>query len=130
MITVQGTFTLCDEVCLAYTSTDAAQLTLSVTTPHPKDPNGPQYKLVWVGQKAAEFFAAHEAVLKIGAALDVQGRDPRVVVDRGTPCILLDVVDMHIKRRFFAGAPEHIQTTPPSQTPPRSRWIALQGVLA
>jgi hypothetical protein len=94
MITINGTFTLCGEVHVAFTSTSAVQLTLSATAPHPTDLNGPAYKLVWLGDRAAQFHAEFEHALKIGTRMTVIATDPRPMIDRGDLCILANVLDI------------------------------------
>lgn len=121
MITINGTFTLCSDVHVAFTSTSDVQLTLTATAPHPTDPNGPAYKLVWLGDRAAQFHAEFEHALKIGTRMTVIATDPRPMIDRGDLCILANVLDIQAHAR---------QADTLTKARPQSRWVNLPGVAA
>lgn len=99
MITISGQMDMCNGLMVTQTKGGATQLTMAACAANRHAIDGAAYRLVWIGADAEEFYYVHGAGLRSGKRLTVTGTNPRALIDRGEPVIMLDVLDIQILER-------------------------------
>lgn len=117
MITISGQMDMCNGLIVTHTKGGATQITMAACAASAHAMDGVMYRLVWIGADAEDFYTHHGAGLRPGKRLTVMGTNPRALIDRGEPVIMLDVLDIQIVGRGV-GEVRKIEAAP-AQT----RWI-------
>lgn len=120
MITISGQMDMCNGLMVTYIKGGATQLTIAVCAASQHEMDGVMYRLVWIGADAEDFYHQHGEGLRSGKRLTVTGTNPRALIDRGEPVIMLDVLGIEILER---GAGEVGKTLAPCK--PEAQTTAL-----
>lgn len=110
-ITINGQMDMCNGLLVTHTKGGATQVTLAACAANEHAIDGVMYRLVWIGADAEQFYYMHGAGLRSGKRLLVKGANPRALIDRGEPVIMLDVLDIQIVERGVAEV-EKIEAAP------------------
>ena len=105
MITISGPMDMANGLMVTHTSSGATQLTMAAVAGNQHAIDGVAYRLVWIGANAEDFYHQHGAGLRSGKRLTVTGTNPRALIDRGEPVIMLDVLDIQILERTGGALP-------------------------